>query len=122
MSATVLVVDDEDDIRLLTKLILEGRGNQVVEAATAEEGLASLDNEQVDWVLLDLRLPGIDGWEFLRRLREDPQYSSTPVVIMSAHSSPRTLKRAAEENTQGYLIKPFTEADLKRIAEEFDAA
>lgn len=122
MSATVLVVDDEDDIRLLTKLILESRGNRVVESATAEEALASLAEEKVDWVLLDLRLPGIDGWEFLRRFRELPDHTSTPVVIMSAHSSPRTLKRAAAENTQGYLIKPFKEADLQRIADEFGAA
>ncbi|MFN2524766.1 MAG: response regulator [Actinomycetota bacterium] len=122
MTATVLVVDDEDDIRLLTKLILEGKGNRVVEAPTAEDGLAALDAEQISWVLLDLRLPGIDGWEFLRRLREHPDHQSTPVVIMSAHSSPRTLKKAAESGTHGYLIKPFTEADLLRIAEDFDAA
>ncbi len=81
-----------------------------------------MDDEEISWVLLDLRLPGIDGWEFLRRLRERPDHLSTPVVIMSAHSSPRTLKRAAEANTQGYLIKPFSEADLLRVADEFDAA
>lgn len=119
---TVLVVDDEDDIRLLTKLILEGKGNRVVEAPTAEDGLASLGKEDVDWVLLDLRLPGIDGWEFLERLRQLPEHASTPVVIMSAHASPRTLTRAEKSGTAGYLTKPFSEADLLRFADEFNAA
>lgn len=122
MSASVLVIDDEDDIRLLTKLILEGKGYRVVEAPSAEDGLVALETEQISWVLLDLRLPGIDGWEFLKRLRELPDHTSTPVVIMSAHSSPRTLRKAEQSGTHGYLIKPFTEADLLRLADDFDAA
>jgi CheY-like chemotaxis protein len=114
----ILVIDDEPDLRLLVRLILESDGYEIVEAASGEEGLELIPGERPRLVLLDIRLPGIDGWEVLERMREDHS-GDIPVIIMSAHSSPRTLERAKEQGTQGYLVKPFKEAELLRYAREF---
>jgi CheY-like chemotaxis protein len=118
MTKKILVIDDEPDLRLLVRLILESEGYEIVEAASGEEGLQLIPDEQPRLVLLDIRLPGIDGWEVLERMRTD-HAGDIPVIIMSAHSSPRTLERAKEQGTQGYLVKPFKEADLLRYAQQF---
>ena len=116
MSPRILVVDDEPDIRMLTRMMLEGSGHEVIEAPTGEHALKILETENPDLLLLDIRLPGIDGWEVLRRVTArtvDP----VPVVMMSAHSSEGTLARAAEEGSVGYLVKPFKEAELLRYVD-----
>ncbi|MGH2694276.1 MAG: response regulator [Actinomycetota bacterium] len=118
MTKKILVIDDEPDLRLLVRLILESAGYEIVEAATGEEGLDLMTDERPRLVLLDIRLPGIDGWEVLERMRVD-HGGDIPVIIMSAHSSPRTLEKAKEHGTQGYLVKPFKEAELLRYARQF---
>lgn len=117
MTKKILVIDDEPDLRLLVRIILESAGYEIVEATSGEEGLDRITDERPGLVLLDIRLPGIDGWEVLERMRADHS-GDIPVVIMSAHSSPRTLEKAKEQGTQGYLVKPFKEADLLRYARE----
>ena len=118
MSRTVLVVDDEPDIRLLTRLMLTTGGYRVLEAATGEEALETLNEHPVDLVFLDIRLPGIDGWEVLRRVQEADDLSNLPIVMMSAHTSPSTLARAREAGSAGYLVKPFKEEELLEYVED----
>lgn len=118
MSRTVLVVDDEPDIRLLTKLMLTAGGYRVIEAATGEEALSALTSQPVDLVFLDIRLPGIDGWEVLRRVQESDQLAELPIVMMSAHTSPSTLARARDAGSAGYLVKPFKEEELLEYVED----
>lgn len=117
MSPKVLVVDDEPDIRMLTRMMLEGAGHEVVEAETGERCIEILDSGvQPGLILLDIRLPGIDGWQVLERVASriaDP----IPVVMMSAHSSESTFARAAKEGSVGYLVKPFKEAELLRCVD-----
>src|SRR3979411_2113173 len=79
--ALVLVVDDEADVRLIARLVLTSAGYDVIEAESGEAALAHLEGDQrPDAVLLDVRMRGIDGWETLRRLRNDPSASDLPVV------------------------------------------
>ena len=110
MSSTVLVIDDELPIRVLVRMILEDNGYEVMEAETGEQGLEMVEKSSPDLVLLDIRLPDMDGWEVLRRLGE--RTSPPRVVIMSAHSSEPTLERAKREGTAGYIIKPFRHSEL----------
>ena len=116
MSARVLVVDDEPDIRMLTRMMLEGAGHEVIEAPNGEKALEILDTETPSLILLDIRLPGIDGWAVLERVTARTQ-DPVPVVMMSAHSSEQTLARAAKEGSAGYLVKPFKEAELLRYVD-----
>jgi CheY-like chemotaxis protein len=113
MSRKVLVIDDEPDIRMLTRMWLELEGHTVVEAESGEDGLALLSAESPDVIFLDIRLPGIDGWEVLRRIRKED--TSAVVIMMSAHSSGHTLDKAKAEGSTGYLIKPFKRDDILGI-------
>jgi CheY-like chemotaxis protein len=118
LSKTVLLVDDEPDIRLMARFMLESHGHRVIEAATADDAMNALAAEQPDLIYLDIRLPGVDGWDVLRRLRANEQYKKIPVVMISAHSSPTTLERAKAEGSVGYVIKPFKESDLLHWVEQ----
>jgi CheY-like chemotaxis protein len=112
VSHTILVVDDEEDIRFLTRQMLRLNGYEVLEAPSGEEALDILKGATPDLMLLDIRMKGIDGFEVLNRVRLSPNHSRLPIVMMSAHSSPSTLERAAKEGSSRYLIKPFKEREL----------
>ncbi|MDQ3955032.1 MAG: response regulator [Actinomycetota bacterium] len=120
--AAVLIVDDEPDIRMLTRLSLETEAHEVVEASTGEHALELAGSSAFDLVLLDIRLPGIDGWDVLKSLRTDHGPDELPIVIMSAHSSESTLIRAREEGCNDYIVKPFKVDDLLRIVREQTSA
>jgi DNA-binding response OmpR family regulator len=111
VTATILVVEDDPDILVLTRVALQRAGLGVVTATSAEAALELLDREWPDMVFLDIRLPGIDGWEFLDRIREREEGDALPVVMMSAHTSPETLAKG-EEVAAGYLVKPFRATEL----------
>ena len=112
MTSTVLVVDDEPDIRLTLRFMLEGAGHTVVEAATGADALTRLRAERPDLVLLDIRLPDMDGWDVMASIRSSVELSAVPILIMSAHSSGDFRDRATQEGGRGYLVKPFREEDL----------
>ncbi len=101
----VLVVDDESDIRLAVAEILSGEGYQVVDACDGAEGLAKAKAYHPGLVLLDLMMPGMDGWAFRRAQKHDPEVSRIPVVVLSA-MGPDGL------DVEGYVGKPFDMDDL----------
>lgn len=112
MNRRVMVVDDEPDILLMVRLILELEGDDVVEATTGEDAVAVLESEDPEVLLLDIRLPGIDGWEVLSQLRQSGRLERMPVIMVSAHSTPSTSERAISEGCSGYLTKPFDSEEL----------
>lgn len=112
MTARLLVVDDEPDLRLLVQLHLADEYG-VVTVATGEEALAAVEDETFDAVLLDLRLPGMDGWGVLERLRQKPETRKVPVIVLTAHGSPGTEARCRAAGSNGFLNKPFTGDQLR---------
>jgi CheY-like chemotaxis protein len=113
MTTTALIVEDESDLRLMTRMILESRpGYSVLEAENGEEALAVIDRSPVDVVLLDIRLPDMEGWDVLARLGEQGRFPGLPVVMVSAHSTPSTAERAIREGVGAYVTKPFTSEEL----------
>ncbi len=112
MTRTILVVDDEPDLRLLVRMTLEGSGYEVEEASTAAEALEQASTVKPALILLDIRLPDAEGFDVLRALRSNEEFLHTPVVMMSAHSSPPTLRKAEAIGSHDYLIKPFKYDDL----------
>ena len=115
MTATVLVVEDEVDLLFTIALSLELKGYQVVKAASGEEALELVEAENPAAIVLDLRLPGIDGWEVLRRLEEMGRFPRTPVVLLSAQVDAVTAARAVELGVHAHLAKPFSAAELSRV-------
>jgi CheY-like chemotaxis protein len=110
---TVLVVDDEPDVRLIARLVLQADGYDVREVESGEAALADLDAKgNPDILLLDVRMPGIDGWEVLRRLRSDPDGARVPVVIFTADLGARSEAPTQLEDTDVLITKPFQADDL----------
>lgn len=110
---TVLVVDDEPDVRLIARLVLQADGYDVREVSSGAEALAELDaSGPPDVLLLDVRMPGIDGWEVLRRLRADPAGPRVPVVVFTADLGVRSEAPAQLADTDVLITKPFQADDL----------
>ena len=112
MSATVLVVDDEQDIVLLCRIALDLAGFTVLEAGSGEEALTLLETACPDVMLLDVRLPGMDGWEVLDRLHALPAFEKRRIIVFSAHKS--SAGRALEAGCRAMIPKPFRPDDLVR--------
>jgi DNA-binding response OmpR family regulator len=108
MSA-VLVIEDDDRIRLSLVLALEEEGYAVTGAPTAEEGLAAQRAEPADTVLVDLMLPGIDGFECIRQLRRT---DDVPIVVISARDDTHDIVAALEAGADDYLVKPVAVKEL----------
>ena len=115
MNASVLVVEDEVDLLFTIALSLELNGYRVLKAASGEEALEVVDKERPDAVVLDLRLPGIDGWEVLNRLRDLGHFPAMPVVLLSAQVDAATAARAVELGCHAHLAKPFSTAELSGV-------
>jgi excisionase family DNA binding protein len=111
----VLVVDDDEQVREVVRLNLELEGYAVKEASNAEEGLAALEDEAPDLILLDVMMPQVDGWEMLRRVQERHGIGSIPVVMFSGKVDDTGRAEAAERGAQGFVGKPF---DLRSLIEQ----
>ena len=106
----VLVVDDEYDIRYLVQAALEHC--EVITAADGPSALALLRHTAIDAVLLDVMMPGMDGFSVLRRIRADEQYRDLPVVMLTAKAGEHDHVRAFRDGADAYLTKPFGVDDL----------
>ncbi|MCB2230923.1 response regulator transcription factor [bacterium] len=105
---SILVVEDEEDIRELINYNLTREGFQVEAVATGEDALQSLKKTTPDLVLLDLMLPGVDGLEVCRRLKNNAGTSSVPVVIVTAKGEEADVVTGLELGADDYVIKPFS--------------
>ena len=114
----ILAVDDEADILLIIGVILRKYGHEVLEATSGENALEILDRERPDAMLLDIRMPGIDGLEVLERLRDARRLASLPVIMLSAYSNPSMVERAREIGCKGFVTKPFFPDQLAAALEE----
>lgn len=117
--STVLVVEDEPDVRFTVRLGLSLAGFTVVEAGTGEDALDLLEHGRPpDVIVLDLRLPGMDGMEVLRRLHDDERLRPVPVIVLSAHASPATAATAIGLGCHIYLTKPVSQDRLRAVVAE----
>ena len=105
--ATILVVDDIENNRLLLEDILSFQGFRVATAATGEEALAQLEMETIDLVLLDVQMPGIDGYEVCRRIRADPNHSTLPVIMVTALDGVDHQILGLDAGANDYVNKPL---------------
>ena len=108
MTYVILVVEDNERNLKLLRDVLDYAGYDVRVARTAEDGITSASSELPDLILMDLQLPGIDGTEALRRLRENPRTAGIPVVAVTAQAMKNDRERALEAGFNGYIEKPIS--------------
>jgi len=110
----ILYVEDNDDNVYVMKGRLPRLGFEVVVAADGEQGVAMAGTEAPDLILMDLRLPGIDGWETTRRIKAAPATKAIPVIALSAHAMAGDREKALEAGCDDYDTKPV---DFPRLLE-----
>ncbi|MBC8086764.1 MAG: response regulator [Phycisphaerae bacterium] len=115
--ATILVVEDNEDNRIIYGTMLRAHGFVVNEATGGESALAAAREAPPDLVLMDIGLPEMDGVEATRHLKSDPKTSSIPVLALTAHALMSERQRAMQAGVDGYLVKPIGVAALIREVE-----
>jgi DNA-binding response OmpR family regulator len=113
-SKTVLIIEDEADIRNFIARVLELEGYRVLEAGDGTRGMEIIRENTVALVLLDLRLPGPDGWSILREIKRNPELSTIPVVVLTAIAEAIQRKKTLRMGATSYLIKPLSAHSLSR--------
>jgi DNA-binding response OmpR family regulator len=114
----VLVIDDEAPIRLLCRVNLEAEGMEVLEAADGPSGLAKAKSRRPDVILLDVMMPGLDGWRVAEELLEDPTTQEIPIVFLTARAEFRDRARGLDIGGVDYVTKPFNPVELAPLVRE----
>lgn len=112
MSEKVLVVDDDPGIVRLMERFLQREGYEVITATNGLQALKTAKNEQLELIILDLMLPGVDGFEVCHRLRDEPNTSKVPIVMVSGKAEERDKEAATEAGADAYLIKSADPSEL----------
>ena len=118
----VLIIDDEAPIRLLCRVNLEAEGMEVVEAPDGPTGLEVVESERPDAILLDVMMPGLDGWSVAERLLDKEDTSEIPIVFLTARADLRDRVRGMDLGGLDYITKPFNPVDLASLVEEVVSA
>jgi two-component system, OmpR family, alkaline phosphatase synthesis response regulator PhoP len=108
----VLVIDDEAPIRLLCRVNLEAEGMEVVEAADGPTGLEKARAESPDVILLDVMMPGLDGWRVAEQLLDDRSTTGIPIVFLTARAEFRDRAKGLDIGGVDYITKPFNPLEL----------
>jgi len=111
-AATILVVDDAPPNVKLLRLILKDAGYRVLEASSGPEALETLRREKPDAMVLDVRMPGMTGYEVCREIRHDPEFAALPVIMVTALSLAEERLRGIEAGATDFISKPFNKKEL----------
>ncbi|MDQ3823975.1 MAG: response regulator [Actinomycetota bacterium] len=114
----VLVIDDEAPIRLLCRVNLEAEKMDVLEASDGVSGLEKARAEQPDVVLLDVMMPGVDGWQIAEQLLDDPRTARIPIIFLTARAEFRDRARGLDIGGVDYVTKPFNPLELAALVED----
>jgi DNA-binding response OmpR family regulator len=114
----VLVIDDEPPIRLLCRVNLEAEGMEVLEASDGPTGLEKARNDEPDVILLDVMMPGMDGWDVFGELLEDERTANIPVVFLTARAEAADKRMGQQLGGVGYVVKPFDPVTIGEFVED----
>ncbi len=116
----IMIVDDEKDIRELVEVILEREGMDVLKAANGEEALEKLENETPDLILLDINMPGLNGWETLDEMEKRGFSEESPIVMFTIEELTFVkMLREDIEGLVGYVEKPFSRDELRDLVNDY---
>jgi two-component system, cell cycle response regulator DivK len=119
MSKRVLVVEDQEDNRRIVRDLLTSVGYEIVEAVTGEEGVSMATTHAPDLILMDIQLPGIDGYEATRRIKAQVELRQIPVIAVTSYALSGDDVNAFEAGCDAYVSKPFSPRALLAKIREF---
>ncbi len=120
MSKKILVAEDSPTMRsLISSAILSVGEYEIIEAANGFDALRILPREKVDMVITDINMPDINGLELVSFLKNNPNYKSLPLLIISTEGSERDRQKGLALGADGYLVKPFAPRDLQAFVQRF---
>ena len=119
MSKLILVVEDQEDNRRIMRDLLTSTGYEIIEAITGEEGVRAAETHQPALILMDIQLPGIDGYEATRRIKANPDLSATPIIVVTSYALSGDDVKAFEAGCDAYVSKPFSPRALLAKIREF---
>ena len=122
MRQRVLVIEDSPSVRRLIEVCLRALDVDVSTAVDGATGLEQIDTTDPHIVVLDIGLPGLDGWDVLSRLRDKPEFTEMKVLVLTAHAQPEMADRAAEGGADAFMTKPFRPIDLRIQVEKLLAS
>jgi twitching motility two-component system response regulator PilG len=113
----VMIVEDEESLLKLESILLSAKGYKVTGVMDGIKALEEISAEKPDLVLLDIMLPSLDGFEVCRRIKENPESSAIPVVILTARKDSKDRAHGLEAGADAYITKPFKSAQVMEIIE-----
>lgn len=114
----IMLVDDEPDVLLVERIILEKAGYEVIETESGEECLERLETEKPDMILLDIMMPGIDGWEACKRIKENESTKDIPVIMVTVKGSEGDMTKSFQYGmSDGHIAKPIHKEKLLKTIE-----
>ena len=119
MTARILIIEDNPQNRYLATFLLERRGHTVVQAETGPEGLQLAASDVPDLILLDIQLPGMDGYDVARQLKGDLRLSRIPIVAVTSYAMVGDRERCLEAGASGYIEKPINPESFVDEVERF---
>jgi CheY-like chemotaxis protein len=115
---TILIVEDYDDVRGMLKVLLESEKFHVLEAGSGSEALEVIKKQRPDAILMDLALPGFDGFETIRRIRAFDGFRNIPIVVLTAYTGPSTYETALSAGSNYFMAKPIDFDDLLTLLKQ----
>ena len=119
MSRTILVIDDQEDNRRILRDLLTNSGFEVIEAVTGEEGVTLAEARAPDLILMDIQLPGIDGYEATRQIKAKPALRATPLIVVTSYALSGDDVKAFAAGADAYVSKPFSPRAMLAKVREF---
>ncbi len=119
MSKRILVVEDQDDNRRIVHDLLTSAGYEILEALTGDEGVAMAEKHVPDLIIMDIQLPGIDGYEATRQIKAKPGISKIPVIAVTSYAMSGDDTMALEAGCDAYFAKPYSPRELLAKIREY---
>ena len=119
MSKQILVVEDQEDNRRILRDLLTSAGFDLVEATTGEEGVTLAETHHPDLILMDIQLPGLDGYETTRRIKANPALHQIPIIAVTSYALSGDEVKAKQAGCDAYVTKPFSPRALLAKVREY---
>src|SRR5262249_39743814 len=119
MSRRILVVEDHEENRRILRILLTSAGFELIEAETGEEGVRRAETEHPDLILMDIQLPGLDGYEATRRIKANPALRPIPLIVVTSYALSGDDVKAFEAGCDAYLTKPYAPRQLLAKTREY---
>ena len=119
MTNRILVIEDTEDNRQIIRDLMTSAGYEMIEAVDGIEGVATAERENPDLILMDIQLPGIDGYEATRRIRAIPALAKVPIIAVTSYALSGDEAKTRAAGCDGYVAKPFSPRQLLAKVREF---